>query len=511
MKIAVIGSGMAGLTTAAALAQAGHDVAVLEQYHQVGGVTLSYERDGFRWDLGQLLVEGFGPDEPVGQLLKNLGVAEKIRLRKGDRGYVFPDFEIKKPAEFGGSRWRLERLRELFPQEAAGLERYWQDYVRFTRLMTTGRKIESARGLERLRLQAQLYSTLIPFLPKMNWSAQKLMDSYFSSEKLKAVFIAILADFFTPPSRFQGLGVFQINPETSFDCRTPKELENGVEQVYQYCVLGGINTLVQALVERIRDCGGRIFTNCAVDKILVTDGRVTGVEDRDGNRFPAEAVVASGGAKETFLRLVGEEYLPLEFTNRVHNLPLMDSVFMLHLGVDFDPAPFLHGPVTYYYGTYDIEGGIAENKQGIYHEGRGGFVVHAPTLHSPEMAPAGRHALTIYTICPDRLKDGSWKESRLELADKLSDYAEKYIPGLRQHTVVRVILTPEDFRARTLADHHAFGGLAPFQNARRIPHRTPIQGLWFVGAQSESGGGVSAVMQGGYKAARLIISQDKKS
>ena len=489
MKVAIIGSGMAGLTAGAALAQAGHEVAIFEQYHQVGGVTLAYERNGFHWDLGQLLVEGLGPNEPGGRILADLEVADKIRLSPGDRGYVFPDFEIKKPAEFGGVRWRMDKLKELFPGEEKGLDRYWQDNLRFTRLMTLPRRMDQASALEKLGLQARLYANLAPFLPRLGWSAQQLMDSYFTSDKLKCVFISILADFFTPPSKFQGLGVFQINPETSFDCRVPMELENGAEQLFQYNVLGGINTLVKALVERIQACDGRIITNCTVARIVVKDGQVSGVEDRDGNRFPADVVIASGGAHEVFFKLVGEELLPLDFSKKIYDLPLMDSVFMVHLGLDYDPSPYLHGPVTYFYGTYDLEGGISQAKQGIYHEGKDGFVVHVPSLHSPEMAPAGQHAMTIYTICPDKLSVSSWAERRLEFADKLVAYAERRIPGLIEHTLVRAILTPEDFRARTLLDHHAFGGLAPFQNAARIPHRTPIRGLWFVGAQSRAAAG----------------------
>jgi len=70
---------------------------------------------------------------------------------------------------------------------------------------------------------------------------------------------------------------------------------------------------------------------------------------------------------------------------------------MVHLGIDFDPRPFVHGVCTYYYGTYDIEGGLAEAREGIYHEGEKGFVVHIPSLVSPEMAPPGQHVMTIYT------------------------------------------------------------------------------------------------------------------
>ena len=51
---------------------------------------------------------------------------------------------------------------------------------------------------------------------------------------------------------------------------------------------------------------------------------------------------------------------------------------------------------------------------------------------------------------------------------------------------------------------HAFGGIAPVLGAWQVPHRTPVEGLWFVGAQSESGGGVNNVMPGAYKTARRI-------
>ena len=505
MKVSIIGSGLSGLTAGALLAQAGHEVAIFEQYHQVGGVTALFERNGFRWDLGQLLVEGFGPGEPVGQILAELGIADKIRLVPGDRGYVFPDFEIKKPAEFGGIKWRIQRLKELFPDEAKGLDRYWEDYVRFTRLMTAGRRMDQSGGLQKLGLQAGLVGNLLPFWMRLNWSADRLMNSYFKSEKLKCVFTSILADFFTPPSQFQGLGVFQINGEGTFDCRMPAEIEKGSVQLMQYHIQGGANTLVQALASKIRAGDGKIFTNCSIKRILVSEGRVKAVEDRDGNRFPAEVVIASGGARETFFKLVGEEFLSLDFSRKVHELPLMESVFMVHLGVDFDPSPYLHGPVTYFYGTYEVEKAIQRARQGVYHEGKDGFVVHVPSLVSPEMAPAGQHAMTIYTICPDRLGEGTWESRRKELADRLVECAEQRIPGLSQHIKVRVILTPADFRERTLLDHHAFGGLAPLQNTSRVPHQTPIQGLWFVGAQSESGGGVNAVIPGAYKTAKRIL------
>jgi len=507
MKAVVIGSGLSGLTVGAKLAQSGCSVTVFEQFERPGGVTAPLVLDGYKWDLGQLLIEGLGPGEPTGEVLADLGLAEVIQMVKDDRGYIFPDFAIEKPDAFGGIRWRMEFLKKIFPEDAAGLEKYWVDYLRFTHLMTIGRKLAKAQGLKKLGLNLKLYWTLLLFLPRLRWSAQKLMDHYFQSDQLKCVFISILADFFTKPSQFIGLGVFALNYETFYDKRIPKTLGRDTDQLYLYSVLGGISNLVDGLVRKIESHGGLVIVNCAVTRIQVDGNRATGVVDHTGKVIPADVVIASGGAKETFNKLVGKEWLNADFTQKVDCIALMDSVFMVHLGVDFDPSPYVHGVCTYFYGTYDIEGGVEVAKAGIYHEGKEGFVVHIPTLHTPGMAPEGHHSVTVYTICPDTLKEDTWETRKEAYADTLIACAEKHIPGLGAHTRTRVILTPEDFRKRTHLDHHAFGGIAPIMGKSGIPHKTPIEGLWFVGAQSESGGGINNVVPAAFRAAEKILAE----
>jgi phytoene dehydrogenase-like protein len=45
--------------------------------------------------------------------------------------------------------------------------------------------------------------------------------------------------------------------------------------------------------------------------------------------------------------------------------------------------------------------------------------------------------------------------------------------------------------------------------AWRVPHETPVEGLWFVGAQSESGGAVNNVMPAAFKTAQRIAGQGR--
>ncbi len=178
---------------------------------------------------------------------------------------------------------------------------------------------------------------------------------------------------------------------------------------------------------------------------------------------------ASGGANETLIGLIEPGAFPAEFVENVKAIPLMDSVFMLHLGTDFAYPDVLQSTSTYFYGTYDIEGQVKMAREGIYHEGEAGFVVHLPSLLSPGMAPSGKSAMTIYTICPDHLKEGDWERDKEHFAEKLLDHAERHLPNLRSHIQTAIVVTPEDFRHLTHLKHHAFG--CPREEPWRSPGR----------------------------------------
>ncbi len=503
MKAVIVGSGISGLTAGGYLVDLGYDVTVCEQYQEIGGVTGEIRKDGFAWNQGQLLLEGFSPGEQAGNVLSDLSLGEQVSLIRSDRVYSFPDYKIEKADVYTGPGWRMDLFKKRFPGDAKGLDRYYRDYVRFMELMTLARRSERSSGFESLLSKSRLYLKMLPFLPILKHDAQRLSQRYFHSEELRAAFLSILADFVVRPSEFQGLGIFAVNPEPAFDSRTPLRLsKTGRQPGYTY-VKGGVQKIVDCMANKITEHGGKISENATVVEVWVENGKAMGVQLENGERIVADQVLVSGGARE-FLELLKGTDIPDDLHQQVTDLPLMESVLMVHLGVSFDPGLYQKAATTYYYNTYQIEGSIDELKRGEYHEGRHGFVVYIPSKHSPEMAPAGHHAVTIYTIAPNVLREGSWEDRREEMGDKLLLEAEKYIPGLRENAVVKWVVTPDDFKKRAHLKHHSFGGVSPVMGRKGLPHQTPFKNLWFIGAQSESGAGMNNVVEGVWRTIRRI-------
>ena len=494
-KIAIIGAGMAGLTAGAYLAQAGYEIAIYEQFPTIGGVTATFHKEGFSWDIGPMLVQDFLPEEPAGKILVDLGIYDQVQFLRSDRGVVMPDYDLWKPKEYAGRYWRRDELMRLYPAEADNLVRYYKFHNTMLDIVALSRRVESAKGISKILLQIRLFFLFQLVKDKKSLSAAQLMDMYFTHDEIKGLFLGLLADFVTKPSEFPALGIPIVNCETAHDVRLPLRVSSaGARPSYSY-ILGGMEVLVRVFEEFILAHGGQIHLNSPVESLILQENQIQGLQLRDGTTVEANIILASGGAKEFFLNVVGEENLPSRYIDRIVDIPLMESVHMIHLGIDLDPRQYQPGALCYYYGTYDVEDAVIRCRQGVYHEGKDGFLIYVPSLHSPDMAPEGKFAMTIYTIAPNKLDSGTWSTRREEFSEKLLLEAEKIIPNLREHILVKEIMTPEDFQHRTHQTHHAFGGRAPIMGKTGAPHKTPIAGLWFIGSQSDkTAGGLPGTM-----------------
>ena len=500
---------MAGMTAGAYLIKEGYDVAIYEQFEHIGGVTATIHKDGYDWDLGPMLVEGLSPHEKIGRILAELGLENRLELIRDERGQSFPDFELRSPKEYIGPYWRRERLKTLFPDDSEGLDNYYKFNDTVMKLLYLGNQIPFEKGLKKFILKLKLLKTFLPVKKYKDWSAAQITDYFFSDPKLKTVFLGILADMVVKPSEFSAFGVPVFNPECVYDRRVPIDRKGYKLPTYQY-IRNGCGELVKLFEDYIIQNGGKIFINSKVNKAIIENGKAKGLILESGETIEADIILASGGIFNTFYHLIGKEYLTDELINHIESLQLMESVIMVHIGIDFDPRPYQDIALVYYYRmNYDLEETIAKVRSGVYHEGKDGFLIYILSFHSPEMAPPGKHAITIYTIAPHELKDGDWTEKREELADKLVTEAEKIIPGLREHTQTRVIITPYDFKNRLNILRHSFGGISPTITQSTLPYRTPVKNLWYIGQFSASGAGVIGTAAGGREVAQMITKEIK--
>ena len=122
----VIGSGIGGMAAAAALSRVGHKVLLLEQHWTLGGLTHSFSRNGFTWDVGIHYLSYMAPEERERRLLDWL-CDTPIELVSLGTIYDVLHIGSAEPLSLSRPYEAQERdLKDRFPKQAEAIEAWTQ-------------------------------------------------------------------------------------------------------------------------------------------------------------------------------------------------------------------------------------------------------------------------------------------------------------------------------------------------------------------------------------------------
>lgn len=470
----VIGAGMAGLTVSALLAARGRRVLVLEAHDVPGGYAHTFRVGKHRFCAQVHYVFGCGEGEPVHELLRRIGLDEEVR-------FVRLDPEGFDHVVVAGERYRIpnglekfrDRLIARFPSDARPIRGY------FDAVMAIGRELDVLP--KKIGVRDLLTAPLrFPHLLKYkSWTLGRLYDALRMPPRLRTILAGQSGDYLLPPSEVSLLlHVALVRAYDRGAYYPEKHYVHFIESVASY-------------VKSRPGC--ELLLETEVERIIVDDGRVTGVRTTKGETYTARRYVSNVDPRRT-ARLIGEHWLPrgwldaLDYEYSSGNLTLYLAV----RGLDLREHGFGSHNV-WHYPEDDID--AIYRRQRISHDfSEPWLFMSTPTLHTnePGLCPAGEQVLELATSADHawfkELRDRDRKAYNAEkkrLRERmLAVVQERYVPRLTEHLAVQVMGTPatnERFCAAPFGN--AYGSaLTPANVSARVPFETPLSNLWMVNA-----------------------------
>ena len=282
--VVVIGSGLAGMTSANILGRAGHRVLLLEQHYKLGGLATWFLRPGGH--VFDVSLHGF----PHGMI-------------KSCRRYWNKDISDRIV--------QLTNIRFDNPQFSLTTTFNRED---FTRLLTTDFGIEhetvneffdTARGMN--------------FYDDQSTTTRQLFDRFFPG---RDDVVRLLMEPITYAN-----GSTLEDPALTYGIVFSNFMNKGVF-IYE----GGTEDLVARMKKELESNGVDIRINCGVDRIGITDGKVSSVEV-NGRTIRCRAVVSNANLRTTILKMIGKEKLDKDYVEQTEAVRLNNSSTQVYMAL----------------------------------------------------------------------------------------------------------------------------------------------------------------------------------
>jgi phytoene dehydrogenase-like protein len=501
----IIGGGHNGLVNAAYLAKAGKKVLVLERRHVLGGAAVTEE-----------IVPGFLFSECsyVVSLLRPEIIRELDLPRHGLE--ILPLDGTFTPMPNGNYLWRMNdharTQREIRRHSRLDAEAYDEFSKMMTPMCRFVKPILSMippdpttlkpRDLQRLYFLGQRFRELssderYTLVQLMTMSAADFLDQWFETDVLKATMSAsgIIGTF---------LGIR--SPGTAYVLLHHYMGEiDGAFRSWGFS-RGGTGAISNAIAAAARELGVEIRTQAPVDKILVKNGRASGVVLKGGEEISANVVSSSVDPHLTFEKFLEPGELPSDFLESVRRYKFRGSSGKVNLALDALPdfkslpgqGAHLRGAISISPSIEYMERAYDDAKYGHYSR-RPYIDMVIPSLTDPSVAPPGKHVLSCFVqYAPYKLAQGTWDDHKEAFGDTVVNTIAEHAPNIKKLIIGRQILTPLDLeREFGLTQGNIFQGELSLEQLfflRPVPgwayYRTPVDNLYMCGSATHPGGGI---------------------
>ncbi|KPK99292.1 MAG: hypothetical protein AMJ91_08265, partial [candidate division Zixibacteria bacterium SM23_73_3] len=243
----IIGSGLGGLSCAAAFARQGFKPLVLEKHDRPGGYATTFKRPGgFIFDVS-LHSTSVGEREGIHNLIPGFPEITDVEFVPHPNLYraIYPDYDFRVPQK--DLPGYISMLSGYFPEEKQGIEGLFED---MKGLAGDINKLSNAKG----QVDMSRFPVDFPHLFKSSrqtWG--QMVDDRIKSPKLKAIVSALWGYYGLPPSKLAS--IYYALPTISY-------LQDG-----GYYPIGRSQKISDAFVKFIEERGGKAMLNSRVEEI----------------------------------------------------------------------------------------------------------------------------------------------------------------------------------------------------------------------------------------------------
>lgn len=487
-RIIIAGGGIAGLAAGIYGRLAGYEVAIYEKNPIAGGQCMGWNRKGCHIDNCIHWLTGTKKGTALRKVWETVGALEEnTEFADCDRFYTSIAGDSRVTLWKDLERTETELLR-LSPQDEREIRKFIQHVKYAAGCEMPAEKPMDAMGIGDYIRMGRSMADMPKVMKEYGSIDMEEMAGRFRHPALRALFTDYL------PAEYVASSFL-----VSYAC-----IASGNGEI----PMGGSLAMVNRMVKRFQQLGGKLYCNTPVSRILIKDKKAVGIETADRKTVTADYVISSVDTMEMFHRLIGKKYMDAGWRSCYEDR----EKYPLFSGVQ---AAFMADQQAY-------------NEQGTVFFGctpfdAGGRKVERISVKSyeyePGFAPMGKIVLQANIPQFDQeylywkgLSKEEYQNRKKETVRAIEERLLVQFPGLRGHMEFLDCWTPMTYDRYCNAYHGAYMGFITRKGVKPFRVKGMIKGvknLYIASQWIMAPGGLPVAVTAGKFAVWRIARKDK--